>query len=161
MDTDMTDKLVSLHITIPELRGILPNTATVVSTAFWVPLADFVLRRAGVFEVVCQREDAMAIKLLMPLAETIERRREDGALMFWGTVTPGFCKAIANGHGSGHDALWWWQIALSREGEQVFALREYGAVMDLFALNESEVNVILELLPCAARTSLGSRAGSD
>ena len=69
-----TDKLTSLHITIPDLRGMLPGVETAVSTAFWVPLAEFVLRRSGTFEVVCQREDTDAIKLLMPVAETIERQ---------------------------------------------------------------------------------------
>ncbi|MCE5192641.1 MAG: hypothetical protein ABFD13_06110 [Candidatus Cryosericum sp.] len=148
----MTEQLISLHITIPDLRGMLPNTPTVVSTAFWVPLAQFVMRRAGAFEVVCQREDTSAIKLLMPLAEIVERRRDDGALMFWGGVTPVVCKAVASGHGSGHESLWWWQINLTREGEQVFALQDYGARMDVFALTEAEATTVLNLLPFAART---------
>ncbi len=149
----MADKLVSLHIAVPDLRGMLPNAPTVVSTAFWVPLAAFVLGRAKTFEIVCQREDTDAIRLLMPLADTIERRREDGALMFWGGVTPMVCKVVTGGHGSGHESLWWWQVALTREGDQVFVLRDYGARMDVFALTEAEATTVLNLLPCAARTT--------
>jgi len=147
-----TDKLISLHITIPDLRGMLPGVDTAVSTAFWVPLAEFVLRRSGTFEVVCLREDTDAIKLLMPFAETIERRREDGALMFWGAVTPAVTRAVAGGHGSGHESLWWWQIALTRDGDQVFVLQDYGAHMDLFGLTGDETAAVVDLLPFAART---------
>jgi hypothetical protein len=148
----MTDKLISLHITIPDLRGMLPGVETAVSTAFWVPLAEFVLRRSGTFEVVCLREDTDAIKLLMPFAETIERRREDGALMFWGAVTPAVTRAVVGGHGSGHESLWWWQIALTRDGDQVFVLQDYGAHMDLFGLTGVETVAVLDLLPFSART---------
>ena len=147
-----TDKLTSLHITIPDLRGMLPGVETAVSTAFWVPLAEFVLRRSGTFEVVCLREDTGAIKLLMPVAETIERRREDGALMFWGVVTPAVTRAVVGGHGSGHESLWWWQIALTCDGNQVFVMEDYGAHMDLFGLTGDEVAAVLDLLPFAART---------
>jgi len=147
----MTDKLSSLRITIPDLRGMLPGVETAVSTAFWVPVAEFVLRRSGTFEVVCQREDTDAIKLLMPVAETIERRREDGALMFWGTVTPAVTKAVSGGHGSGHESLWWWQIALTRDGDQVFVLQDYGARMDVFGLTGDEAAEVINLLPFSAR----------
>jgi hypothetical protein len=147
-----TDKLISLHITIPDLRGMLPGVETAVSTAFWVPLAEFVLRRSGTFEVVCLREDTDAIKLLMPFAETIERRREDGALMFWGAVTPAVTRAVVGGHGSGHESLWWWQIALTRDGDQVFVLQDYGAHMDLFGLTGVETAAVVDLLPFSART---------
>ena len=146
-----TDKLSSLHITIPDLRGMLPGVETAVSTAFWVPVAEFVLRRSGTFEVVCQREDTDAIKLLMPVAETIERRREDGALMFWGAVTPAVIKAVARGHGSGHESLWWWQIALTRDGDQVFVLQDYGARMDVYGLTGDEAAEVIDLLPFSAR----------
>lgn len=147
-----TDKLTSLQITIPDLRGMLPGAETGVSTAFWVPLAEFVLRRAGTFEVVCQREDTDAIKLLMPVAETIERRREDGALMFWGAVTPAVTRAVVGGHGSGHESLWWWQIVLTCDGNQVFVMQDYGAHMNLFGLTGDEAAAVLDLLPFAART---------
>jgi len=146
-----TDKLTSLHITIPDLRGMLPGVETAVSTAFWVPLAKFVLHRSGTFEIVCQREDTDAIKLLMPVAETIERRREDGALMFWGAVTPEVNMAVVGGHGSGHESLWWWQIALTRDGDQVFVLQDYGEHMDLFGLTGDETAAVLDLLPFSAR----------
>jgi len=149
----MTDKLTSLHITIPGLRGMLPGVETAVSTAFWVPLAKFVLRRSGTFEVVCQREDTDAIKLLMPVAETIERRREDGALMFWGVVTPEVTRAVVGGHGSGHESLWWWQIALTRDGDQIFVLQGYGEHMDLLGLTGDETAEVLDLLPFSARTA--------
>ncbi len=148
-----TDKLTSLQITIPDLRGMLPGVETAISTAFWVPLAEFVLRRSGTFEVVCQREDIDAIKLLMPVAEMIERRHEDGALMFWGAVTPAVTKAVVGGHGSGHESLWWWQIALTHEGDQVFVLQDYGARMDVFGLTADEVAVVLDLLPFSARSA--------
>ena len=92
-----TAKLTSLRITVPELRGMLPGVETAVSTAFWVPLAEFVLHRSETFEVVCQREDTDAIRLLMPVAETIERRHEDGALMFWGAVTPAVTESCRRG----------------------------------------------------------------
>jgi hypothetical protein len=147
-----TDRLTSLHITIPDLRGMLPGVATAVSTAFWVPLAEFVLRRSGTFEVVCLREDTGAIKLLMPVAETIERRREDGALMFWGSITPAVIRAVVGGHGSGHESLWWWQIALTSDGNEVFVLQDYGAHMDLFGLTGVEAAAVLDLLPFSART---------
>jgi hypothetical protein len=147
----MADKLTSLHITIPDLRGMLPGVEAAVSTAFWVPVAEFVLRRSGTFEVVCQREDIDAIKLLMPVADTIERRREDGALMFWGAVTPAVTKAIAGGHGSGHESLWWWQIALTRDGDQVFVLQDYGARMEVFGLTGDEAAEVIDLLPFSAR----------
>jgi len=157
-----TDKLSSLRITIPDLRGMLPGVETAISTAFWVPVAEFVLRRSGTFEVVCQREDTDAIKLLMPVAETIERRREDGALMFWGTVTPAVTKAVSGGHGSGHESLWWWQIALTRDGDQVFVLQDYGARMEVFGLIEDEAAEVINLLPFSARavrtmTAAGTR----
>jgi hypothetical protein len=147
-----TDKLTSLHITIPDLKGMLPGVETSVSTAFWVPLAQFVLSRSGTFEVVCMREDSSAIKLLMPVAETIERRREDGALMFWGAITPEVTRVVARGHGSGHESLWWWQIALTHDGDQVFVLQDYGEHMDLFGLTGDETAAVLDLLPFAART---------
>lgn len=147
------EKLTSLHITIPELRGMLPGIEASVSTAFWVPLAEFVLRRSGTFEVVCMREDIGAIKLLMPVAETIERRHEDGALMFWGVVTPAVTRAVVGGHGSGHESLWWWQIALTRDGDQVFVLQDYGEHMDLFGLTGDETAAVLDLLPFSARTA--------
>jgi len=157
----MTDKLVTVHITVRDLRGMLPNAPTVVSTAFWVPLAEFVLGRAATFEIVCQREDTNAIRLLMPLADTIERRRADGALMFWGSMTPAIRGAVISGHGSGHESLWWWQIALERDGEQVFVLKDYGACMDVFGLSDDEVSQVLELLPDAARaTRVGAARGS-
>lgn len=149
----MTDRLTSLHITIPDLRGMLPGVETAVSTAFWVPLAEFVLQRSGTFEVVCQREDTDAIRLMMPVAEMIERRHEDGALMFWGAITPAVSNAIAGGHGSGHESLWWWQIALTSEGSQVFTLQAYGEQMDLYGLNEDEVAAVVDLLPFSARTA--------
>jgi hypothetical protein len=148
-----TDKLTSLHITIPDLKGMLPGVETSVSTAFWVPLAQFVLSRSGTFEVVCMREDSSAIKLLMPVAETIERRREDGALMFWGAITPEVTRIIAGGHGSGHESLWWWQIALAHDGDQVFVLQDYGEHMELFGLTGDEAAAVLDLLPFAARTA--------
>jgi len=147
-----TDRLTSLHITIPDLRGMLPGVETAVSTAFWVPLAEFVLRRSGTFEVVCLREDTGAIKLLMPVAETIERRREDGALMFWGSITPAVTRAVVGGHGSGHESLWWWQIALTCDGNQVFVLQDYGEHMNLFGLTADEAAAVLDLLPFSART---------
>jgi hypothetical protein len=146
-----TGKLTALHITIPDLRGMLPGVETSVSTAFWVPVAEFVLGRSGTFEVVCQREDTDAIKLLMPVAETIERRREDGALMFWGAVTPAVTRAVAGGHGSGHESLWWWQIALTRDGDQMFVLQDYGAHMEVFGLTEGEAAEVIDLLPFSAR----------
>lgn len=146
-----TDKLTSLHITIPGLRGMLPGVETSVSTAFWVPLAELVLRRSGTFEIVCLRDDIDAIKSLMPVAETIERRHEDGALMFWGRVTPSVIKAVVGGHGSGHESLWWWQMDLTRDGDQVFTLRDYGAHMDLFGLSQETAATVLELLPFSAR----------
>ena len=147
-----TGKLISLHIVFPDLKGMLPGIETTVSTAFWVPLAEFVLRRSGTFEVVCLREDTGAIKLLMPVAETIERRREDGALMFWGAVTPAVTQAIVAGHGSGHESLWWWQIVLTSDGNQVFALHDYGAHMTLFGLTGEEASTVVDLLPLSART---------
>jgi len=147
-----SNKLTSLHIRIPDLRGMLPGVETAVSTAFWVPLAEFVLRRSGTFEVVCLREDTDAIKLLMPVAETIERRHEDGALMFWGAVTPVVTRAVVGGHGSGHESLWWWQIALTRDGDQVFVLQDYGAHMDVFGLTGDEAAEVVDLLPFSART---------
>lgn len=148
-----TDKMTSLRITIPGLRGMLPGIETAVSTAFWVPLAESVLHRSEAFEVVCQREDTDAIKLMMPVAETIERRREDGALMFWGAVTPAVTRAVAGGHGSGHESLWWWQIALTSNGSQVFFLQDYGEHMDLFGLTGDEAAAILGLLPFSARVA--------
>jgi hypothetical protein len=147
-----SNKLTTLHIRIPDLRGMLPGVETAVSTAFWVPLAEFVLHRSGTFEVVCLREDTDAIKLLMPVAETIERRHEDGALMFWGAVTPAVTRAVVGGHGSGHESLWWWQIALTRDGDQVFVLQDYGAHMDVFGLTGDEAAEVDDLLPFAART---------
>lgn len=147
-----TGKLISLHIVFPDLKGMLPGIETTVSTAFWVPLAEFVLRRSGTFEVVCLREDTGAIKLLMPVAETIERRREDGALMFWGAVTPVVTQAIVAGHGSGHESLWWWQIVLTSDGNQVFALHDYGAHMNVFGLTGEEASAVVDLLPLSART---------
>jgi hypothetical protein len=147
-----SSKLTSLHIRIPDLRGMLPGVETAVSTAFWVPLAEFVLRRSGTFEVVCLREDTDAIRLLMPVAETIERRREDGALMFWGTVTPAVTRAIVGGHGSGHESLWWWQIALTRDGDQVFVLQDYGEHLEVLGLTGDEAAEIIDLLPFSART---------
>ncbi len=156
---DMTTaKLTSLHITVPELSGMLPGVETAVSTAFWVPLAEFVLHRSETFEVVCQREDTNAIRLLMPVAETIERRREDGALMFWGAVTPAVTRAVAGGHGSGHESLWWWQIALTSNGNQVFVLQDYGEHMDLFGLTGDEAATVLDLLPFSARAARTSEA---
>ncbi|MHB8106868.1 MAG: hypothetical protein ACYDH4_05510 [Candidatus Cryosericum sp.] len=149
----MSDKLTSLRITIPDLKGMLPGVETAVSTAFWVPLAEFVLHRSRAFEIVCMREDSSAIKLLMPVAETIERRREDGALMFWGAVTPDVTRAIAGGHGSGHESLWWWQMALTHDGDQVFVLQDYGERMDVFGLTGDEMAAVLNLLPNAARTA--------
>lgn len=146
------EKLVSLHITISELKGMLPGVATQVSTAFWVRLAEFVLARADAFEVVCQREDTSAIKLLMPLAETIERRHEDGALMFWGTVTPLVTRALVRGHGSGHESLWWWQMVLTSDGSRVFELSGYGEHMELFGLTDEEARSVLDLVPFSART---------
>ncbi|HWQ21384.1 MAG TPA: hypothetical protein VN478_01500 [Clostridia bacterium] len=146
-----SDRFSSLHITIPDLRGMLPGVETGVSTAFWVPLAEFVLHRSETFEVVCQREDTDAIKLLMPVAEMIERRHEDGALMFWGAVTPTVSRAVAGGHGSGHESLWWWQMALTSDGNQVFALQEYGERMDVYGLTADEAAAVLELLPFSAR----------
>ena len=154
----MTDRLTSLHITIPDLRGMLPGVETAVSTAFWVPLAEFVLQRSKTFEVVCQREDTDAIRLMMPVAEMIERRHEDGALMFWGAVTPVVGKAISGGHGSGHESLWWWQIALTSEGNQVFALQAYGEQMGLYGLSGDEAAAVVDLLPLSARTSRSTEA---
>ena len=153
-----TDRLTSLHIAIPDLRGMLPGVETAVSTAFWVPLAEFVLQRSGAFEVVCQREDTDAIKLLMPVAEMIERRREDGTLVFWGPVTPAVSRAIAGGHGSGHESLWWWQIALTSGGSQVFVLQAYGEQMDLYGLSGNEAAAVVDLLPLSARTARTTEA---
>jgi hypothetical protein len=89
----------------------------------------------------------------MPVAETIERRREDGALMFWGAVTPEVTRAVVGGHGSGHESLWWWQIALTRDGDQVFVLQDYGEHIDLFGLTGDETTAVLDLLPLSARTA--------
>jgi hypothetical protein len=154
----MNGRLYTLHIAIPELRGMLPGAETTVSTAFWVPLAEFVFQRSRMFEVMCRREDSDAIKLLMPYAETIERRHEDGVLMFWGPVTPAVARVIAGGHGSGHEALWWWQVALTCEGDQVFVLEDYGEHMDVFGLSEGEVALVTELLPFTARTDRTAQA---
>ncbi len=131
---------------------MLPGAETTVSTSFWVPLAEFVFQRARTFEVVCRREDTDAIKLLMPYAETVERRHEDGALMLWGPVTPVATRMIVGGHGTGHEALWWWQMVLTRDGEQVFDLEDYGEHMDVFGLSEAEAAVVSELLPFSAHT---------
>ena len=147
-----SSKITSLHIRIPDLRGMLPGVETAVSTAFWVPLAEFVLRRSGTFEVVCLREDTDAIRLLMPVAETIERRHEDGALMFWGAVTPAVTRAVVGGHGSGHESLWWWQIALTRDGDQVFVLQDYGEHLEVFGLTGDEAAEVIGLLPFSSRT---------
>ena len=146
------EKLVSLHITIPELKGMLPGVTTQVSTAFWAPLAEFVCARADSFEIVCQREDTSAIKLLMPVAETIERRHEDGALMFWGTVTAPVKRALVHGHGSGHESLWWWQMVLTADGSRVFELHGYGERMELFGLTDEETGTVLDMVPFSART---------
>lgn len=149
----MTDRLFTVHVVLRDLRGILPGAATSVSTSFWVPLAQFIFGRARLFEIVCRREDHLSIKLLMPYADTVERRRDDGALMFWGPVTPAVTRVVASGHGSGHEGLWWWQIALTHDGDQVFVLEDYGERMDIFGLSESEATRVVELLPLAARTS--------
>ncbi len=155
------EKLVSLHITIPELKGMPPGVATQVSTAFWVPLAEFVLGRADSFAVVCQRGDIRAIKLLMPLAETIERRHEDGALMFWGTVTAPVRQALVHGHGSRHESLWWWQMVLTADGSRVFELRGYGERMELFGLTEEEARTVLDMVPFSARVARTAEAAGD
>ena len=155
------EKLVSLHITIPELKGMLPGVATQVSTAFWAPLAEFVLARADAFEVVCQREDTSAIKLLMPLAETIERRHDDGALMFWGAVTPPVTRALVRGHGSGHESLWWWEMVLTADGSRVFELSGYGERMELFGLTEEEARSVLDMVPFSARTVRTTEEAAD
>jgi hypothetical protein len=155
----MTGRLFTLHIAIPELRGMLPGAETTVSTSFWVPLAEFVFKRSRTFEVVCRREDADAVKLLMPYAETVERRHEDGALMFWGPVTPAVTRVIAGGHGSGHEVLWWWQVSLTCDGDQVFVLEDYGEHMDVFGLSDVEAAFVVELLPFSARTARGSSSG--
>ncbi len=149
----MTGQLFTVHIVLPELRGMLPGAGTTVSTSFWVPLATFVLGRAQAFEFVCRREDREAIKLLMPCAETVERRHEDGALMFWGPVVPAVARIIAGGHGGGHEALWWWQMTLTHGDDQVFVLEEYGERMDVFGLSDAEAAFIVELLPFSARTT--------
>lgn len=132
---------------------MLPGAETIVSTSFWVPLAEFVLKRSRTFEVVCRREDTDAIKRLMPYAETVERRHEDGALMLWGTTTPAVVQAVSGGHGAGHEALWWWQVALTRDGDQVFVLDDYGEHMDVFRLTEADAAMVTELLPFTARTT--------
>lgn len=154
----MTGRLFTLHIAIPELRGMLPGAETSVSTSFWVPLAEFVLKRSRTFEVVCRRDDTDAIKLLMPYAETVERRHEDGALMFWGSVSPAVTRVIAGGHGSGHEALWWWQLSLTCDGDQVFVLEDYGEHMDVSGLSEAEAGAVVELLPFTARTTRTAQA---
>jgi len=149
----MNQRFFTLHVTVPELRGMLPGAATTISTSFWVPLAEFVLKRSRTYEVVCKREDRDPIKLLMPCAETVERRHEDGALTFWGSVNPAVVRVLAGGHGSGHEALWWWQISLTRDGEQVFVLEDYGEHMDVFGITEAEAAFVVELLPFTVRTS--------
>jgi hypothetical protein len=96
----------------------------------------------------------------MPVAETIERRREDGALMFWGAVTPAITKAVAGGHGSGHESLWWWQIALTSNGNEVFVLQDYGEHMALFGLTGDEAAVVLDLLPFSAHVARTAEAAA-
>jgi len=155
----MSERLVTLHITVPELRGMLPGALTTVSTSFWVPLAEFVLRRSRTFEVVCKREDRDPIKLIMPYAETVERRHEDGSLAFWGSVTPGIVHVLSGGHGSGHEALWWWEISLTCDGRQVFVLEDYGEHMDVFGLTEAEAAHVVDLLPFTVRTSRTIESG--
>jgi hypothetical protein len=149
----MSERRFTLHIAVPELRGMLPGAATTVSTSFWVPLAEFVLKRSRTYEVVCKREDRDPIKLLMPYAETVERRHEDGALAFWGSVNPAIIRVLTGGHGSGHEALWWWQVSLTCDGEQIFVLEDYGEHMDAFGLTEAEAALVVELRPFTVRTS--------
>jgi hypothetical protein len=72
--------------------------------------------------------------------------------MFWGAVTSAVTMAVVGGHGSGHESLWWWQIALTRDGDQIFVLQDYGAHMDVFGLTGDEVTEVVDFLPFSART---------
>lgn len=148
---ETTELLYTLHVKLAELRGILPGAEAPVSTAFWSPLARFVFGRADAYELTCQAEDTDAIKTIMPYAETVERRRAAGILLFWGAVTAALVEDVAGGHGTGREGLWWQRIVLTREGEIVFELKDYGATMTIGSLTQGEADYVADLLPAAAR----------
>lgn len=137
----------NVHFDLTDLAESSEGIRLAADYSFWIPLIDYFLEDADVFEIHCWEDEQAAVDEIINELPEVFSRKEGHSLIVSGDLTNEAKKFIRSHPLNKEGQLKWFSVFLSKKGKELFSSEHYGTEFIGFSLNQRQRDFFQQALP--------------